>query len=445
MGRSARWGCLLLALLLGCYEFRGSTDWVPFDTARLMVTNSPKTYRIHSVLKTDGDILDFGTGANGEPRFTDRGIAYLPPGAAETTLDRGVIRGIMVGLWVFRISCPFIYVERNGQWRRVGEPLGGALTAGLARWETVCLGRGPGPLRVMIRNVNSEIQYLDAVKALAVDTKLLAIAKGIDGVAVADRVRAPAKAAADGVDMRAAIADADGRMWSSRYAGGSTRDEVILEFDETPSSPALVLTAGGTLLESDLVGDILRMRGDSLVDWYRRIDTNPAESLVLLHWAAREEIHLLKVEVRTSDGGWATAGFVPSGGPEVLPRRAIPLKLPASPASPLTLRLRPPKGMWAFDEVGLASIVDEKAATRALEPLSGLPAELASADGRFLEMRPASAAIVIEYPALKEDETAFLRIRGYYKVLIEPAGDAAVLRRIETVDGEAVRYAHRRQ
>ena len=80
---------------------------------------------------------------------------------------------------------------------------------------------------------------------------------------------------------------------------------------------------------------------------------------------------MLKIDVEEPEG-WVQRGLLLGGGPFVLEDRIIDLDVSHVKGSQLNIRLRPPKGFWAFNSFSVDYTPDQEVQVQTLHPMECL-------------------------------------------------------------------------
>jgi hypothetical protein len=426
--------------------------------------------------------------------------------------------GVVLLIAATKESCPFIYAYDGENYVLDAEPLGGAICKGLERTDLSRLEHlrpVDSEYRLCLRNEVDEFQHLDRCDLLLVDHpagcevvpdpqgSLLLIAGAIAPASVTDE---------SGRDVTSFFQAEDGIAWQSHMAAGPAAEstspaqsDATLSgsappaLDATTASPSfaspalasaaaapdpfrqsltfrfprpaavdharLVVNAGATLWGSNMIREMLALRGEHLDEWYADVNAGGPSLAQLNEFLLREELYNLKVHVQVA-GGWEEQGFIFSGGPLVCETRALPLDLTRVMGDSLVVRVDPPFGFWTIDRFGLAGDVRPAPEPVVIAPRGGADDEgtvadragiatdrmraasdhrsaaaddvrataasmdtdiaslLAAADGRYHPMPEVGDAFTLRFsapPAVAGlERTVFLRTTGYYEIHVPP-------------------------
>jgi hypothetical protein len=249
------------------------------------------------------------------------------------------------------------------------------------------------------------------------------------------------------------------RIWEPlppRDPGGAVRQEIVLAFPKPANATRarLVARVGTGMWGSHMIREMLDLRGKAITEWYDAVDTAPASQDSLRNWNVREELYILKLDVR-ENGGWQPRGLLPGGGPFISETRVVSLDIRGATGDSLRIRIRPPSGFWALNSFAVSYDDGERpVAVDTVAPLSArtwdgrdvLP-ELTATDDRYYAMptRQDRATLTFRAPPVRPgtERKVFLHSRGYYRLYLDQVAepDVAALRRITEEPDAAARMA----
>jgi len=241
-----------------------------------------------------------------------------------------------------------------------------------------------------------------------------------------------------GVPFTAAVASADGTMWSSN------------PFDKDPENPAhwtsglvarfakpatartakLVVRIGNTFWADTVFARLFGLMGTSWQPWYQKVGRDPAIRDKTYRFMSDQGVGL-KVELQTANG-WRDAGFFHPTGPFGVKDDILELDLADAPGDELVVRLRGGTFFWTVDAVNVDYSADVPVRVQALAPLAatdgaGLDvrqALIAADDVHFAMPEPGNFALVryaAPPPAAGLERSLLLRSRGYYTIHPTPS------------------------
>jgi len=363
---------------------------------------------------------------------------------ATVGITAGVLLTVAIIVAATKESCPFVYSWNGAQYVFDAEPLGGAVCEGMKRTDYSRLEHlkaVDGEYRLLIRNEVEETQYLDGLAILAVDhpagTDVFPDTLG--NMFVVSEPVSPTRAV-DGVggDLLPFVTTRDSVAWQSHMPAlgveynGPWRHELTITFPRPvqTSRARLLLNAGTTLWGSNMVREVLALRGNQLTAWYDSIAAGGEAEQSRMGWMQREELWMLKLQVETAEG-WQQQGFVMWAGPLIIEDRAIALDLTEVEGDSVTIRLNPPFGFWTIDYLAIQYDYAPPVAVSEV-PLSSatdqygddVTINLAATDGSYHVMpevndwTEAVFADVLPEPR-GQIRSLFLRSTGYYQIHVE--------------------------
>ena len=315
-----------------------------------------------------------------------------------------------------------------------------------------------GEYRVRLENPQQEIQYVDDAALLVIDhapgTRVVSSAAGLSLVAAP--IAPTAATDLIGQDVRALVAAADGRSWTSLPAGvgrPGTRDALRLEFPRPAGATAVTLAfrTQSTVWASHLLRSLLGLHGRDLPAWFARMEDHDRERQAFETALRREGL----LQVRVWDGdGWKVVGIVPPARAAAR-EHAFRLPLPAG-RDTLRVELTSTAGLWMVDSA-LADYGTEAPITATeLRPVrarasdgADLRAVLRESDGRAYAMNEGERADLVFTvpPSLPgRQRSVVARMSGYYTVLVPSAepGQAALFSRLVAEPGALAESARAR-
>jgi hypothetical protein len=360
-------------------------------------------------------------------------------------------------------SCPFVYSWDGQKYVFDGEPYGAAITRGLERDDYSELERlvpDKGLYRLMISNEVAETQYTNLMELFVTDHRSDRIAMDSDGnLYTITSVQAPTAAVDEtGQDLLPWFKATDRRIWEpdpETNPGASVRQEIRITFPkpESASTTKLLVNSATSLWGSYMIKELSELRGDSINDWYAAIDNSEQDRAALQAWSEREELFNLKIDVE-EEGRWVQRGWLLGGGPFVLEDRVVSLDTSQVKGNRLNIRIRPPKGFWAFNSFAVDCTPNLPVELMTLHPIEcrdsdGLDrlAQIAANDDSYYEMTNIGNRGYISFnaPPLRPDmkRTVILHTRGYYKLHLDSKGqpNQDLLTRIMTVPDALARFS----
>lgn len=389
----------------------GSIEFRAFNAGRLAFCENgkPKIERIslnllQALKRADGTFIDkarltqvlAGSGVPGleqvRLRTADKKDIDVPLGdiaQAEVPIKRhGAVNGLIAGLAIDSViagvvilissnkssytphyttpgkygSCPFVYSFNGRDYVLDSETFSGAVvrSAQRADWDNLDhLTAVDGVYRLRVRNEMPEVQYIDALKLLAVDHEPDAIiAPEFNGTLHALRnLKTPVRAVdAAGSNVRALIEKRDDRFWTSNPFGrdpddpAQVRDGLTMEFERPVGvqTGKLLFTVQNTAWAAYAEEYLSRIAGSRLNDWRTLMDGSAPAREAYRQAVTREA--MLAVQV-WNGVDWISAGSIWFVGPSLSKDLVVPIDLAKCGSGPLRIKLESTAGLWMVDRV----------------------------------------------------------------------------------------------
>jgi len=382
----------------------------------------------------------------------------------------GLAAGFLVVLAIIaatKESCPFIYAYDGERYVFDAEPLGGAICAGLAKTDYSRLEHlqpKNGQYSLLLRNEVEETQYLDEMKLMVIDhAPDIAIMPDAGGkMHVIARPVSPSAAHDErGRDLLKFMQQRDHIAWQTymprdtSFRGQNLRHELTLEFPKPAGAKTakLLVNAGTALWGSNMIREMLQLRGDRVNAWYDGVNKAGPEMFELFQFIEREELYLLKLNLKIGDQ-WVQQGFISGSGPLIIEDRVLPLDVSRIAGNKLTIRLNPPMGFWNIDYLGVeygddpTVEVQEVAATGAEDwNAADVVAPISAADKKYFVMPEvgnwAKVSFAAPPPRAGTKRSIFLKTGGYYEIQIDKTQPAQMelIRQLLTTPGKIVEYS----
>ncbi len=384
-----------------------------------------------------------------------------------TTL--AVLIGVLALLFIViaASSCPLVYTFDGEQFVFDAEPLGGSISKGLEKtdWSRLeHLKAREGSYEMIVRNQMPETQHLDEMRLLVADhpagTTVWPDIRG--GMHAVRNAIAPSSARDEADrDLLPFVARQDFTAWQSQlprdtsFRGGDTRHHLTFTFPrpEGATSASLLVNAGTATWGSNMIREMLKLRGDKLDTWYADVDAGGLEKLKLGAFVLREELFILKVQVKEGNG-WVHRGYIPGSGPFMTEGRLCALDLSHVTGDVVEIRLDPPVGYWIIDHVALSYTAPEDVAVQLVSPAEAVDQDgkdvaslLAEADGRYHDMPITGQYFTARYPVppvcQDMDRSVFLQTTGWYELHLEKdqPEQTALIQELMNTPGRIVTYS----
>ena len=453
--------------------------------------NDDPVETIVSVVMPSGQILQFdteggryhstsgmieGSSVDGTPiQVPLADVLYVQIRKADAAKSIALTAGILAAgvLLMFGIialtkeSCPFVYSWDGTQYVFDAEPLGGAISRGLTRSDYSRLEHlkaVDGSYRLRVQNEVEETQHIDEMKLLVVDhPPSVTVVPDSTGrfYSVGERV-SPARATDEnGADLLPFIARQDGIAWQSRLPADTTWrpgrlwNELTVVFPRPAAarSARLVVNAGTTLWGSNMIREMLQLRGSQLDAWYRDIDSAGPQLPAMFSFIERDQLYLLSLNVREGNR-WVRHGAIPGAGPLITEDRVLPLDLSGVTGDSVAFHLTPAFGFWSIDYMAIQydSLPPPNVTVVPLDEAfadDGTPMTqaLREGDGDYVVMplRGDRFDVAFTAPPLREgmSRSVFLQTSGYYEIHLDKNRPPAIetMKLLADQPGASVQFA----
>ena len=347
---------------------------------------------------------------------------------------------------VASISCPFLYSFDGDEYVFDSETYAGAITRGLERTDLDNLDHLraiDGTYRLRLTNERPETEYTDALSLLVVDhpegSAVHPDSRGsprgfarVRGTTTATGIR--------GGDFTRELEAPDGRVWvgdpvatTDLGVDSELRDGVELTFPRPGGERALLaIHAQNTDLAARALQMFLELQGDDLVQWYRRVDHDPAARGQVAAWVMREGTLHVSVWI---DGAWRLQDMLLTVGPMLPKTQLAQLDIRGVTGDEVRVRIESARGFWSLDWVALGTEPDGELVLTSLVPsraedargrdLAGI---LASADGAYYTALEGDR-VELEFlapppPRAGSARTVLARSTGFYHTGTRAGGPA---------------------
>jgi hypothetical protein len=451
-GNAVRSSVVILALLAGPHACapRLMRTLTPPENARALDKRSPylkahmRDGRVYvlsrwAVDDAAGTVSGEGVLLGADRRTLEQGPVAIPIGSValfETNVVQkspavaalAVITGISAAVTGYCLantkacfgSCPTFYVSDGERPRLQAEGFSASVAPSLEARDLDALYRAkPDGRRLDVRMTNEalETHVVRYVRVLAARRppggRVFATQAG--ELWQATQVSAPTSCTAAEGGCLDAVRDLD---WNERSSASdpddlAARETIELDFGRVDGTPlGVVIGSRQTLLSTFLFYQGLGYMGRSATAWLSRLERGGAAAARRLD-GVRRALGGIEVLVADSAGRWQRVGEVYETGP--LATDVKVLRLPASPAGRLKVRLVLTKGNWRLDYVALAHLGGR------VDPISLDPVEVRKGDvpvavpAAGLTTLPGDEyRFAYELPPDPEGYELFLDTRGYY-------------------------------
>ena len=342
-------------------------------------------------------------------------------------------------------SCPYIYSYDGEKYTYDAEPLGGAVCSGLSRTDYSrldYLAPSDGYFKMLIRNENEEVQYLDEMKIVTVkhdgnkqvsigqDNEFYQYSKIYDPISVTDE---------NNKDVTDYFIHKDKVKWQTVFPDDlsssslTKRQKLHFKFKKPENAGnAMLFVNGGTAQwGSDMVKRFLQLRGRDIDKWYESIYPGSENQKELYSLMLNEELYYLKININSS-GIYKHGATIKSGGPLIDEDVLINIPLTETSGDLIEFELNPPPGFWKFDRIGM--VFDyEKIKSSDIKTLStekavddkeqSIKEKLDAADKNYYNMEKVGSRCDLSFqvPAgyNSKEYALFYKTTGWYEIVLD--------------------------
>lgn len=423
---------------------------VRFIAGQVVNPNVYKKIPVDSVLYVNVQRIDAATGC-----LAAAGVLTL------------AIAGVFVIAILTKESCPFVYAYDGEQYVFDAEPLGGAISRVLSRTEYSRfdhLQPDHGQYKVLFRNEVEEIQYLDEVKLAVIDH-----APGAEFYSdfsgqfhTVKKPHLPLSATEEhGRDLLPFLKAVDGVYWQTHFPEVDPLKpethrhqlEVTFPKPQDAQTAKLIVNAGTGLWGSNMIREMLQLRGEKVNDWYAAINTGKKELPEMMAFVEREELFYLKVNVQ-KENTWQPIAAITASGPLITETRVAPLDLRGIDGDSLTIRLNPPAGYWTIDYLAIEYENYQPPTISELAPFqadgdsaSEILQNLASIDKQYQVMPEVGDQFYLSFRVPEKpaglQRSLFLKTSGYYQIVTDQSRpeQTALIKKMMEQPGAIVAYS----
>jgi len=358
-------------------------------------------------------------------------------------LALGVVGAFLIVL-ATKESCPFVYSYNGNQYVFDAEPLGGAISKGLKKVDFSKLEHLESvnnKYKLLFRNEVEEIQYLDEVKLLIIDyDPNFILSPDMLGNFYAQKDPIVSSSALDekNIDLSPFVNQKDNIVWQthlpvdSTFKNNSLRHQLTFEFPKPTNAKyaKLIINAGTALWGSNMIREMIQLRGDGLDQWYEGINNHANEFNELYSFIDREELYSLQIYIENNRQWLKNEHNISGGGPLITEDKIIPLDVSNLSGDKLRIRLNPPIGFWTIDYIAVEyeffktpKITEIKPKLAINQDGEQVQQSLQSIDQNYCQMFEVGDWFTVEFdaPPLKEDlkRTVYLKTYGYYEIQVD--------------------------
>lgn len=381
-----------------------------------------------------------------------------------------VILGIGLVAAAAKGSCPFIYSYDGERYVFDKEPLGGATMPILQRTDyskLKFLKPSGGVYKLMLTNEVDETQYVDNLQLVYADhspdemiypdinNSLYAFKNASAPISVRDE---------NNKDISKLFTYDDENIWFSKMpiypeeVSSFKKNEIYLSFAKPSGTNDcnLIINAGTTLWGSKMLKEMLKLYGNGLDDYYKKMNEGKDDFNAMMSFIKGEELYQLKLYAKVN-GKWEYKTTINGGGPFKSETRVYSFDISDISGDTLQLKVVPPVGFWTFD---YAAVNYDKTAHPDFKVLNVKKAvdnnsndilkNLLTEDRDYYSMPDTSCRSYIEFDAPEVSSgkvrTIFASTSGWYDIHLKKTGSPDIMRLMElgSKPGSVVKFSNER-
>lgn len=366
-------------------------------------------------------------------------------------------------------SCPYIYSFDGTNYVLDAEPLGGAVCEGLERTDVSHLENLKsidGKFKILVKNVNDEQQRIDEMKFINVkhsagefvtpdfNKKYYKYKKTVEPLSVTNE---------DGTDITTFFLHKDNARWlnelplDSSQKSSNPKETLTLKFPKPKDAKnaMLLINGGASYFGSNIIKEILDLKGNKVDEWYKSIYPGSDEQKKLFTTMHRDETYYMDIKV-SENGTLRNTGIMRSNGPMIDEDVLYPLSLADNSSDFIEVVLTPQRHFWKFDKINIVYDYEEVSTTD-VEILNMTYAKdnngnnviekLSSSDKNYYNMPNIGdkTNILIDVPQGFSSETnaIFVETAGWYDINLEKktSPDKLLIEKIYNNENALYNYA----
>jgi hypothetical protein len=282
-----------------------------------------------------------------------------------------------------KFSCPLIYTLGSSGYKLESETFAGAVFKGIERTSYDVLRHlkpMDGTYKIKLVNARQETEYVNELKLIVADHSpdvsvipdfwgnIHTISKLNKALSIFDK---------NGNDVTRVLNKEDGQYWESNLKAVDVLkdkdliDNVTAEFlkPKDVKTVKIILSGLNTGLAYFALEKIFEFQGDKRIDWYNRLDSDPAERSKFVGWLMREG--MLHFEIWTGKK-WDERGFMPDVGPGVEKTQITIMNIADIKDDTLKVRVSFRTGLWRLDKIAADYSVDQPVEIQEVSAISAI-------------------------------------------------------------------------
>jgi hypothetical protein len=341
-------------------------------------------------------------------------------------------------------SCPLVYSHEGSSDYLESETFAGAVFKGAERTAFDVLHHAQpdhGKLMLTVTDEGQETEYTNEMKILSVDAPNgVTVIPDFKGVihTISQEVKPVRCIDFNGGNRLSEVLNRDEHYWQSDLDGkdftqsSGLRDGLILEFRKPAAAKAakIVVTGTNTRLAVFAFEHIFKMKGENRLQWYQKLENDPAEQMKFVRFMVREG--MMRVSVWQKEH-WNDQAAIAGIGPLITKPQIATLDLRAVKGDTVKIKLEATTDLWKIDQVYLDYSSDAEVAVHEFSPTTAITEDgkdvsslLAQDDNQYYAMMLGqSAEVTFEIPPVPPgiNRTYILKTKGYYHQWFDSHGE----------------------
>jgi len=268
--------------------------------------------------------------------------------------------------------CPYIFSFNGSEYILDAEPLGGAVCEGLERTDVSRLDNlvnSDGKLKLIVKNINEEQQRIDELKFFNIrHTSNERIAPDFNRkfYKYTSSEKPLSAVNEEGKDITKFLLDKDNVKWQNDLPSDTlqrsfnSKETITLKFPKPKNAKnaMLLINGGASYFGSNMIKELLDLKGDKVDEWYKSIYPGSTEQRKLFNVMHRDETYYMDIKI-AEDNKLRNTGIMKSNGPMVDEDVLYPVNLENHNSDFVEIVLTPQRYFWKFDQINIIYDYDE--------------------------------------------------------------------------------------
>jgi hypothetical protein len=262
--------------------------------------------------------------------------------------------------------CPYIFSYNGSDYILDGEPLGGAVCEGLERTDVSRLENlvnSDGKLKLIVKNINEEQQRIDELKFFNIKHskgEFIAPDYNRKFYKYSESVKPFSAINEQGKDITKFLLENDNVRWlndlptDTLLRNYSSKETITLKFPKPKNAKnaMLLINGGASYFGSNMIKELLDLKGDKVDDWYKSIYPGSDEQKKLFDVMHRDETYYMDIKIAEGNT-LRNTGIMKSNGPMIDEDVLYPVSLENHNSDFVEIVLTPQRYFWKFDKINI--------------------------------------------------------------------------------------------